>query len=136
MHVAIKQLRMHSCMCDYESRALCLRFVFVFKSHPSNHSMAEQSWEIKAAHLAAPHLWDQHQLLPTLPIAQSLRDAKPATSEPRDACWHILQWGDQHLSIHGADWEALGWREKGAAASQFTLSQTPGQKLGAGLQIK
>lgn len=63
MHAAIKQLRMHSCTCDYGSRALCLRFGFAFKSSPSNHGRDEQSWEIRRCWeltLQCSICWDEH----------------------------------------------------------------------------
>lgn len=56
MHAAIKQLRMHSCTCDYGSRALCLRFGFAFKGSPSNRGRGEQSWEIRSCWVLTLHL--------------------------------------------------------------------------------
>lgn len=123
---------MHSCTCDYGSRALCLRFGFAFKGSPSNRGRGEQSWEIRSYWVLTLHLLGS------------------ATSPPPRGCWaSCLQtrscvlalppMGDQHPSICGALLEALLGRErqgKRAAASQLSLCQAPAQKSYAGLQIK
>lgn len=122
---------MHSCTCDYGSRALCLRFGFAFKSSPSNHGRDEQSWEIRRCWeltLQCSICWDEHSppsqgMLNQLLQTHSCNLAQPSV-------------GDHNLSMCGALSEALVGRERQGKRAAASLCQTPAQKARAGLQVK
>lgn len=124
MHVAIKQLRMHSCTCDYGSRALCLRFGFAFKSSPSNRGRVSRAGKSGAAGCSP---------CSTTSAVMSHFTPFPAASKPTAAFWHTLQWGTTIQAFV----EALVGRERqGKRAAPSQLSQTPAQKSRARQQIK
>lgn len=90
MHVAIKQLWMHSCKCDYGSWALCLRFGFAFGDLSlktmAGVSRAGKSGAAGCSPCSAASAGMSH-------FTPFPGDAKPAASKPTAAFWHALQWG-------------------------------------------
>lgn len=95
MHAAIKQLRMHSCTCDYGSRGLCLSFGFAFKSSPPNCGRGEQSWEIRGCWVLTLQLsicWDELLSPPSqLPPNPQLHSGTPFNGGPQSKhLWSAL----------------------------------------------